>query len=85
MRSRWTGPEALAPLGNCRMRLGTQASATMTVFSATASIPVLVVPPTPCAGAMQHTGLHDDGSASGTHSLESAHHGTAVKGASVQC
>jgi hypothetical protein len=39
MRSRWTGPEALAP-SNCRMRLVTQASATMTVFSATASIPV---------------------------------------------
>ena len=50
------------------MRLVTQARATMTVFSATASIPVLVVPPTPCTGAMQHSGLHDDGSASGTHS-----------------
>jgi hypothetical protein len=57
----------------------------MTVFSATASIPLLVLRPTPCNWRNdQHSELHDDGSASGARSLESGQRGTAVKGASVQ-
>jgi hypothetical protein len=68
MRSRWTGPEALAPLGNCRMRLVTQASATMTVFSATASIPVLV------ASDFQEAQRLPSGSAQGV-ALQTSHEG----------
>jgi len=83
MRSRWIGPEALAP-----RQLPNEACYTSERhddgFLCDCFNPGMGRTSNSMRCAMQHSGLHDDGSASGNHSLVSAHHGTAVKGASVQ-
>jgi hypothetical protein len=84
MRSRWTGPEALAP-----RQLPNEACYTSERHDNGFLCDCFNLGIGRTSNSMhwrndQHSELHDDGSASGTHSLESAHHGAAVKGASVQ-